>query len=88
MGAETELAAFIAKQSSVASSRSVSHLLEKSTQWQLKVKLRGPSRERNWESVREERILSATRERTETSLGPAGTNRAEVVVAPMAADGL
>lgn len=52
------------------------------------MKFRGPSREGNWESVREERILSATREKAEMSLGPAGTNRAEGVVAPITADEL
>lgn len=51
-------------------------------QGQLKEKLRGFSRERNREFVREERILSAIRERTEMSLGAAGTNRAEGVMAP------
>lgn len=55
---------------------------------QLKEKLRGPSREGNWESIREERLLNASRERTEMSLDPDGTKRAEGVVAPITADEL
>lgn len=73
--AEIEVAASIIKQTCCAWSRSVSHLLGKSTQWQLKGRLRVFNRERKWESLREERMLSATRERRGISPGPDGTKK-------------
>lgn len=52
MGAETDVATSTVKQTCCAWIRLVSHLLGKSTQWQLEVRLKVLSRERNWESLR------------------------------------
>lgn len=63
----------------------MSHLLEKSNQKRSSEVLAGRA---TGNLLREERLLSASRERTEMSLDPDGTNRAEGMVAPITADEL